>query len=588
MTARRRRLGLRARITVIFALGALLLSATVALGTFTLARARLLNDTEATARREAFGNTVDLRARLQSVPPEQLEQVEVTPGTEAPATDPASEDTATDQIIDEVDPVIATTEPSLDRTGAETSMGAGDEQFSVDVDEVRDLLEAGRPTTTVASDSPTSVASGTDQGSSATNEPALGQLAPVEAEPIDAITSILEDLRPDRAQSLLVFAGRDRSLSGLCQTDIPAGVLRIVAAGGVAEQRIVFNGEPSIVIGLPVTGLDATYFEVSSLTDVEGTLNSLQVILGGTALAASLAGAALGWYSARRALQPLTDVSLAAASIAIGEFETRLDARDDPDLASLTASFNDMVDALKARMERDGRFASDVSHELRSPLMTLAASVGVLEGRKHEMPEPARQAVDLLTHDVRRFERLVGDLLEISRIDVGAVVLDKSAVFLSEFLRFVVAQSRAPDVRLDVRPQDTQLVVNVDKRRLAQAVTNLLDNAVKYADGPTSIGFRPAGSRVQIFVEDSGPGVRPDDRARIFDRFTRAGGDAGRRDVATGVGLGLSLVSEHIRLHGGSVNVVDRPDGRTGARFVIDLPIGEQLDFDEQDEEMAT
>ncbi|MEZ5230043.1 MAG: ATP-binding protein, partial [Acidimicrobiales bacterium] len=99
------------------------------------------------------------------------------------------------------------------------------------------------------------------------------------------------------------------------------------------------------------------------------------------------------------------------------------------------------------------------------------------------------------------------------------------------------------------------------------------------------ISFARHDDRVHIYVDDEGPGVQLADRVRIFDRFTRAGADAGRRDIAKGVGLGLSLVKEHIRMHDGTVWVTDRPDGLPGARFVIDMPID---DTEMGDEEMAT
>ena len=228
--------------------------------------------------------------------------------------------------------------------------------------------------------------------------------------------------------------------------------------------------------------------------------------------------------------------------------------------------------------------------------MTLAASVWVLEGRRDELSPPAQQAVDLLGQEVRRFEQLVADLLEISRMDVGAAHLERDPIVLAEFLQFVVARSQSPDVPIAHPTEETYLVVTVDKRRLAQSVSNLLDNAAKYAAGATEVGFeRPSaeqmradelpdvpGGWVYIYVEDRGPGVAPADRDRIFDRFTRASGGAGRREVATGVGLGLSLVGEHVRLHNGRIWVADRPDGSSGARFVIAIPIGEDVEFDEE------
>lgn len=331
-------------------------------------------------------------------------------------------------------------------------------------------------------------------------------------------------------------------------------------------------------------GGEAKYIEVVEIDDLLKTLDDLRQVLIAAAIAASLAGAALGYYSARRALAPVAKISNAAKSIADGNFTTRLDLQTDPDLEGLSTSFNEMADALSARIARDERFASDVSHELRSPLMTLTASVEVLERRKASLPEVAQTAVDLLRQDLTRFERLVEDLLEISRLDAGAVQLQLSSFLLSEFLLNVVAQSRSPEIEINHPNRDSGLTLTADKRRLAQVITNLVDNAKKYGGGATGISFKRVGEQVQILVEDRGPGVDTADRKRIFERFSRTATDAGRRGVDTGVGLGLSLVAEHVRLHGGRVWVTDRVDGDSGARFVVELPVGE---YDDTLEEMA-
>jgi two-component system sensor histidine kinase MtrB len=129
-----------------------------------------------------------------------------------------------------------------------------------------------------------------------------------------------------------------------------------------------------------------------------------------------LAGTVRG---ANRAVRPVGVAAHAAKAIAGGRLDTRLEPSDDPDLSVLANSFNDMAAALQTRIERDARFASDVSHELRSPLMTLSASVEVMDARRDEMPERAQAALDLLKSDVVRFQGLVEDLLEISRFDAG-------------------------------------------------------------------------------------------------------------------------------------------------------------------------
>ena len=137
--------------------------------------------------------------------------------------------------------------------------------------------------------------------------------------------------------------------------------------------------------------------------------------------APSPGGASLG-----ASLRPLDDVSDVAAQIAAGQLGTRLDESADQDLARLTASFNAMTQSLEQRIAREAQFSSDVSHELRSPLTTLATSVSVLEGRRAELSPEAREALDLLAADLRRFQTLVTDLLEMSRNDAGVMAIERS------------------------------------------------------------------------------------------------------------------------------------------------------------------
>jgi len=328
-----------------------------------------------------------------------------------------------------------------------------------------------------------------------------------------------------------------------------------------------------IVIGIPLPGTrpPAQYFEATSLRDVDEDLSSLAFTLIGVSSLTTLAGLWLGFFLANRTLRPLREISEAAQDIAGGDLSTRLDEEADRDLRVLTHSFNNMASNLEEKVERDARFASEVSHELRSPLMTLTASAAVLEKRKDELPEKAQVAVELLSTDISRFKQLVEDLLEISRYDVGAASLETQPVHINEFTRQAAAFVDMLDVPILCAPEAAGLFVDLDKRRIAQVLRNLLENAAKYAGGATAISIERDLDAVLIAVEDKGPGVPLKERAAIFDRFSR-GAEGGRRGSGTGVGLGLSLVREHVRLHGGDVWVTDRIDGESGSRFIVRLP----------------
>jgi signal transduction histidine kinase len=344
-----------------------------------------------------------------------------------------------------------------------------------------------------------------------------------------------------------------------------------IAEARPARERFRANGETQLAVGVPIPASNAVYFELFSLGELDRTLRTLAFVLSATAAITTAAAIGIGRWAAGRVLHPMREISRAAADIAGGRLDTRLDVGVDSDLAGLADSFNSMVDALAARIERDARFASDVSHELRSPLTTLTTALSVLESRRDELPDRSRQALDLLSADLRRFQRLVEDLLEISRFDAGAVELSLEDVRVGELVIHAVEGHTRSDVPVRIEGGAADAVVKGDKRRLERVVANLVENADNHGGGVVGVSVSSTDGVVDIAVDDAGPGVAEQDRERVFERFAR-GPAAGRRSAqaANGVGLGLSLVREHVRLHGGRVWVEERPGG--GARFVVELP----------------
>ena len=392
----------------------------------------------------------------------------------------------------------------------------------------------------------------------------------------ETLRSTLGSLESDSAARALVRDEQGLWTNQTTEFDekaVPRDLLRMVEDGTPARMRVTVNGQPQLLVGVPLSSVGGLYFEFVSLKDTQNALESLSASLFGATFVTTLAGAALGWWASRRTLRPLADVSSAAEAIAGGRLDTRLGAIEDPDLGVLVGSFNHMVEVLEQRIDRDGRFASDVSHELRSPLMTLSASIEVLASRRDDMPDASAQAaVDLMVADVARFKQLVEDLLEISRFDAGAARLEESDIRPGELIHQSVAWSQSPEVPIEIDPELENVVIRADKRRLVRVVANLLDNARKYGGGPTRIEVRREPASLTIAVEDNGPGVPEDERDLIFDRFSRGAGSS-RRAGSEGVGLGLSLVVEHVALHRGRVWVESLPDDQEGARFVVQLPI---------------
>ena len=356
---------------------------------------------------------------------------------------------------------------------------------------------------------------------------------------------------------------------------IPSSLRRIVLRGTPATQHFVLAGSAQMVVGIPLPAVNAAYFEVFSLAELARTLQILALALAGAALVTTVAGVVTGRWASNRALRPLGEVSKAAETIASGSLKTRLAAADDPDLSALAASFNRMADALLERIDREVRFASDVSHELRSPLTTLATSLGVLEAHQHELPPRSRHALDLLTGEMRRFQQMVDDLLEISRVDTGSAELLLDEVEVGEFTRQAAQASGAHQVPVDVDPAVSGCRLALDKRRMERVVANLVANAGQHAGGVTRFAVESAPGAVRLIVADHGPGVPKAERQRIFERFYR-GQAAGHRGTTDGTGLGLSLVAEHVRLHGGRVWVEEGVGGEH--RFVVELPVRETGD----------
>lgn len=387
-----------------------------------------------------------------------------------------------------------------------------------------------------------------------------------------------------------VVAYRDEWTAGsaLGAEQLPSTLVERVTTDGQAARMVQeIDGEFFVIVGLPLIATGGAYFEYVSLDQVSDTLSSVALSLLFAALITTMFGLLLGWIVAARAVRPLGEAAQAARLIAGGRLDTRLDITDDPDLRLLATSFNEMAAALQARVEKDARFASDVSHELRSPLMTLAASAEVLQSRRDDLPERAQQALDLLVSDVTRFQGLVEDLLEISRYDAGAVRLHREELLVAEFVRQAVAVSSMPSTPITVSERGASMIIEGDRRRLARVIANLIDNARVHGGGDATVevhevddatvvdpALREPATLVRIAVEDHGAGVPFDERDLVFERFAR-GAVAGRRSSSDGAGLGLALVDEHVRLHGGRVWVEDRLDGEPGARFVIELPAEE-------------
>ncbi|MFI5564460.1 sensor histidine kinase [Amycolatopsis japonica] len=388
------------------------------------------------------------------------------------------------------------------------------------------------------------------------------------AEHADDLDDLLTGLASGPDSSILL-SRPDGWLTSGRQIDpaaVPAALLDSARNGVAARQRFTADGIPVLAIATPVGNGDSIYVELYPLLELDRTFRYLSILLITGTVVAALFGAALGAWTSKRALRPLAALRGAASRVARGDLTTRLPHQNDPDLAPLATSFNTTTEQLEQRVRRDKRFAADVSHELRSPLTTMVNATEVMVRRQDTMHPTARKALGLLGSELHRFQRMVVDLLEISRADQedeGPVELvDLGALVLN-----VLDSREGSGARVEI--DEEAPLVSADRRRIDRVVTNLLDNADRYGGGAVAVTVRRHGDRARIEVDDAGSGVPPALRERIFERFAR-GLHAGRRDRETGSGLGLAIVADHVHRHGGTVWVEDRPGG--GARFVVELP----------------
>ena len=266
---------------------------------------------------------------------------------------------------------------------------------------------------------------------------------------------------------------------------------------------------------------------------------------------------------------PLRQMTAAARRMATGDYDVRVDATSRAEVGELARAFNTMAQDL-AEVDRQRReLVANVSHELRTPLAGLTA---VLENLADGVAPPDPDYLAAPLAQAERMGRLVEDLLDLARVDAGRAPLSPEPVAVAPLLADAVAAPREDGraVRFDVRVEPTDLVVHADPARLHQLVGNLLDNAARHspAHGTVLLTAERHADRWWLEVHDEGPGVAPEDRERVFERFGTLGVRSGG-----GTGLGLAIARWVSDLHGGSIDFLDPAPGGDGAHVRVDLPL---------------
>lgn len=340
---------------------------------------------------------------------------------------------------------------------------------------------------------------------------------------------------------------------------------------------------PGLVIGAPldvptVAGYELYY--LFPLTQEQQTLDLVRgaVVVTGLLLIGLLV--LIAWAVTRQVVSPVQAAAQTATRLSEGALSERMRVRGQDDLARLAAAFNAMAANLQRKIKElqalsavQQQFVSDVSHELRTPLTTIRMAADVMFEDRSAFDPPTARAAELLQNQLDRFEALLVDLLEISRFDAGAAVLESETFDLGQMAERI-AQGSAPladrcGTSIRVHGADEPLAVVGDARRIDRVLRNLVGNAIEHGnERGIDITLAANAEAVAVCVRDFGVGLRPGESSLVFNRFWRA--DPARARTSGGTGLGLAIALEDVRLHQGWLEAWGEP-GR-GACFRMTLP----------------
>ena len=442
----------------------------------------------------------------------------------------------------------------------------------------------------------------------------LAAHTPVVANELDQLIRLLPAART--AENSLAGRNRIRRTRSFVQTTLSVSdgaLVAIDADGNVREFLGGFLGVPDAAISLP-NGVSAgdldvaalrrgetqtgrngdTVFRAEPLTKV-GTITPAVVLAEhvtsrpfggnsgavlGAAVLALVVAAAVAAYLARRMTRPLAAMEATAGRIAAGDLSARVHTEHlaDDELGSLAKAINAMAEKLDASRGHERAFLLSVSHDLRTPLTSIRGyAEAMLDGTVDD--EHARgRAAEIIASESRRLERLVADLLDLARLDTHQFSLRPQPIDAGAVVQEAVDAFRpaASELGLDLQFHGPTGAAPgfADPQRLAQIVANLVENALKYASTTVTVAVR-AGSdqfgsdRIEICVDDDGPGIAPTDLPHVFERLYTSRTAPGR---VVGTGIGLAIVHELAAAMGGEAHV--EPIDSEGTRFVVTVPAG--------------
>ena len=374
-----------------------------------------------------------------------------------------------------------------------------------------------------------------------------------------------------------IAAGPLDSVPGDLRQSVSNGA-RALRYGTIEEQG---SDIPTMMLGQPVRTAngDLEFYLLFPLDSEQRTLGLVQstLLVGGLILLLLLAGIAS--LITRQVVRPVRQAAEIAERFADGHLDERMPVHGEDEVARLGESYNEMASSIQSQIRQleefgalQRRFTSDVSHELRTPLTTVRMAADVIHASRGKLLPALRRSSELLVTELDRFEALLADLLEISRLDAGVAELGAERVDMHgvvaravEAVRGLADESGTP-LELEL---PTGVYADIDPRRAERIVRNLVANALDHGEGrPVRIVLGFDDESVAVLVRDHGVGLRPGEAGLVFNRFWRAEESRARR--SGGSGLGLSIAIEDARLHGGWLQAWGEI-GR-GAAFRLTLP----------------
>jgi signal transduction histidine kinase len=344
------------------------------------------------------------------------------------------------------------------------------------------------------------------------------------------------------------WGGTEDSEAGAVET--PGGTVRYLA--------VPINGDGR-VLGVFV----AATFRDREAAEIQPAIRAAALV----GLAALVMGSLLAARVADRILRSVDSVRRAATSIPETDLTRRIEVQGDDEVARLAESFNALLERLDGAFQAQRAFVDDAGHELRTPITIVRGQLELLS----DDPEERRRTLSLVTQELDRMGRMVNDLLLLAKAEQPSL-LELDLLEVADLVRDVGAKVRPLADRIWVVEDAAKGAIVADRERLTQALVQLVQNAIDHTrQGDTvTVGAAVEGERARLWVHDSGPGIAPEERERIFERFHRA---TNRR--SEGAGLGLAIVRAIAQAHGGTVSVESAPGA--GATFTIQVPVNQPV-----------